>query len=72
MSSDETKNKKTLELSHIPIVLKALGAGVQAALAEHKRLQQSVIVWKDGKVVEVPPDEIPEFEPEKENTSEKV
>ena len=64
MLSDESKTKKTLELSHIPIVLKALGAGVQAALAEHKRLQQSVVVWKDGKVVEIPPDEIPDFSEE--------
>ncbi len=64
MLSDESKTKKTLELSHIPIVLKALGAGVQAALAEHKRLQQSVVVWKDGKVVEVPPEEIPDFKDE--------
>ena len=71
MLSDERESKKTLELSHIPIVLKALGAGVQAALAEHKRLQQSVVVWKDGQVVEVPPEEIPEF-PEKEKTTEKV
>lgn len=61
MLSDESKTKKTLELGHIPIVLKALGAGVQAALAEHKRLQQSVVVWKDGKVVEIPPDEIPDY-----------
>jgi hypothetical protein len=65
MLSDEQEPKKTLELSHIPIILKALGAGVQAALAEHKRLQQSVVIWKDGKVVEVPADEIPDYVQEK-------
>lgn len=68
MSSDESKPKKPFELSHLPIVLKAFKAGVEAALAEHKRHDQSVVVWRDGKVVEVPPEEIPDFQEEKRDT----
>ena len=68
MSSDESKPKKPFELSHLPVVLKAFKAGVEAALAEHKRHDQSVVVWRDGKVVEVPPEEIPDFQEEKRDT----
>jgi hypothetical protein len=41
-----------------------LQAAVQQALAVHKKLGHRIVVWKDGKVVIVPPDEIvisPEF-----------
>ena len=65
MSSDESNQpKKSFELSHLPIVLKAFQAGVQAALTDHKRRQESVVVWRDGKVVEVEPEDIPDFMPE--------
>ena len=67
MSSDESKPKKPFELSHLPIVLKAFKAGVEAALADHKRHDQSVVVWRDGKVVEVPPEEIPDFDQEEQD-----
>jgi hypothetical protein len=32
---------------------------IALALAKHKRLGESIAVWKDGKVVVVPPEEIP-------------
>ena len=32
--------------------------GVQRALAEHKRLGQSIVVERDGQIVEIPPEEI--------------
>jgi hypothetical protein len=35
-----------------------LQAGVQQALSIHKRLGNPIAVWKDGKVVIVPPEEI--------------
>jgi hypothetical protein len=41
-----------------------LQAGVRQALSVHKRLGNSIAIWKDGKVVIVPPEEIfisPEF-----------
>ena len=36
----------------------ALRRGVQDALRRHKLLGQSVVVWKDGKVVRLRPEEI--------------
>ena len=32
--------------------------GVSKALERHKKLGQSIVVWKDGKIVEIPPEEI--------------
>ena len=31
---------------------------VAKALAEHKRKGQSIFIWRDGQIVEVPPEEI--------------
>ena len=43
----------------LPRILAALNSAVQEALARHKRAGQSVAIWRDGRVVVVPPDEIP-------------
>jgi hypothetical protein len=43
---------------------RVLQAAVQEALAVHKKLGHRIVVWKDGEVVIVPPEEIvisPEF-----------
>lgn len=32
--------------------------GVSIALDRHKKLGQSIVIWKDGKVVEIPAEEI--------------
>jgi len=39
---------------------RALKRGVREALRRHKKLGNSIIVWRDGKVVELPPEEIPD------------
>ena len=36
----------------------AMRRGVREALLRHKRLGESIAVWRDGRVVIVPPDEI--------------
>jgi len=36
----------------------AIQAGVAKALAEHKRAGRSIAIWKDGKVVIIPPEKI--------------
>lgn len=36
-----------------------LQVAVQEALAVHKKLGHSIVVWRDGKVAIVPPEEIP-------------
>lgn len=40
-------------------VAAALRKGVHDALVRHKKLGQPVVVWRDGKVVWIPPEEIP-------------
>jgi hypothetical protein len=59
MTPPADKKKPPFDLTRLAIELKSAGEGVRAALAEHKRRRQSVVVWEDGKVVELPPDEIP-------------
>ena len=41
--------------------------GAAQAQAEHKRAGRSIFVWKDGQVVEVPPEEIQVQEKEEES-----
>jgi hypothetical protein len=41
-----------------PRVQKALRDAVQKAIRFHKLMGQPIVVWKDGKVVEIPPEEI--------------
>jgi len=33
--------------------------GVARALEEHRRAGRSIVVWKDGKIVRIPPEQIP-------------
>jgi hypothetical protein len=40
-------------------VTDALTRGIRQAMAVHKRLGHSVVVWRDGKVVWLPAEEIP-------------
>lgn len=42
----------------------AMRRGVREALLRHKRLGESIAVWRDGQVVIVPPEEIVVDEPE--------
>lgn len=45
-------------------VLGALRRGVRRALWRHKQLGQSIVVWRDGGVVEIPANEIEVEAPE--------
>jgi hypothetical protein len=36
----------------------ALKEAVADAIAEHKRMGRPIAIWRDGKVVKIPPDEI--------------
>lgn len=46
------------ELSFGRRLEKAMQLGVAKAIAEHKAAGRSIAVWKNGKVVVVPPEEI--------------
>jgi hypothetical protein len=43
------------------LIDKALEEAAHQALRMHKRLGNPVVIWRDGKVVWVPPEEIPDF-----------
>jgi hypothetical protein len=45
-------------LADEPRVEKALQDAVQSAIRFHKLMGRPIIVWQDGKVVEIPPEEI--------------
>ena len=45
-------------------VMAAMDRGVQRALWRHKQLGQSIVVWRDGRVVEIPAEEIDVEPPE--------
>lgn len=45
----------------IPRILHALRQAVREALLDHKRAGNSVAVWRDGRVVWIPPEEIPDW-----------
>ncbi len=40
----------------------AVRRGVARALAEHKRAGRSVVIMRDGVIVELSPDEIPDYD----------
>ena len=45
----------------VPLRIKpemALKEAVAEAIAEHKRRGEPIVVWRNGKVISVPPDEI--------------
>jgi hypothetical protein len=44
--------------AHAGDIEKILRRAVNQALLKHKRLGNSIAIWKDGKVVIVPPEEI--------------
>jgi hypothetical protein len=60
-----TKRNKAHEwLTDTEAMEKAMGEAIQDALREHKLLGYPIVVWKDGKVTWIPPEEI-ELESEK-------
>ena len=62
--------KRTEEkLADIPLEIRAEEALVKAvakAIAEHKRAGHPIVVWRDGRVVKIPADQIEIREPEAE------
>lgn len=64
--TDATESELTPadRVDDIPRILRALRQAVQEALQRHKRAGNPVAVWRDGRVVWIPPEEIPEWLPE--------
>jgi hypothetical protein len=48
-------------LKDLPLDIRAemaLKEAVALAIAEHKKMGHPIVVWRDGKVVKIPPEEI--------------
>jgi hypothetical protein len=53
--------KKDKNLSKVPLAIRAeeaLKEAVAEAIADHKRAGHPIVIWRHGKVVHVPPDQI--------------
>jgi len=48
------------------LIEEALNAAVREAVLRHKQLGLPVVVWRDGKTVWIPPEEIPWPDPSQE------
>lgn len=46
-------------IDDVPRILHAMRQGVRQALARHRALGHPIVVWRDGRVVWIPADEIP-------------
>jgi hypothetical protein len=64
----ETRNKLEEFFSNTPALEAAARDAVREAVRRHKLLGESIVIWRDGKVVVVPPEEI-EVEPVEKNGS---
>lgn len=57
MKSGEPKDLRSIMLE-TDLVERALHEAVVGAMVRHKRLGTPIVVWRDGKVVWIPPEEI--------------
>jgi hypothetical protein len=58
---NKAKNKVREDVRDLPLKIKAemaLKEAVAETIAEHKRRGNSIALWRDGKVVVIPPEEI--------------
>lgn len=60
-------------MSDQPLLSSLVNEGVKTAIAQaierHRRLGESIAVWRDGQVVIIPADQIPPLEPEQDSSS---
>jgi hypothetical protein len=52
-------------LANDALIEKALQRAARQALRQHRLLGVPIATWRDGRVVVIPPEEIPEFPEEK-------
>ena len=55
----DDRNKNTLKSSDSgPVIAQAMNAAVRDAVLQHKQKGLPIVVWRDGKVAWIPPEEI--------------
>ena len=57
--TEAARRTQQIDFENDDEVDKSLGNAVRDALREHKRKGQSVVVWQDGKIVTLAPEDIP-------------
>lgn len=62
MNSDQENRIAEIFRAGTPI-LEAVRRAVQIAIWKHKQLGQPIVIWRDGKVVWIPPEEIDAVDP---------
>jgi hypothetical protein len=55
---------RDLDRLHGDEIVEAMGRAVREAIWRHKQLGESIVVWRDGRIVTVPPEEIEVERPE--------
>lgn len=58
MTQSHSNDKVSEILNNNQAVTKAIQAGITDSLRKHKLLGNPICVWRDGKVVWIPPNEI--------------
>jgi hypothetical protein len=59
MKSSPKDRPPVERVDDVNLALHAMRQGVREALARHRKLGNPVAVWRDGRVVWIPADEIP-------------
>lgn len=59
IDTEAAPKSRQIDFGNDEAVGHALGTAVRDALRKHKRLGQSIVIWQDGKVVWVAPEDIP-------------
>ena len=60
MTNAERELTPAERVDDIPRILRALRQAVQEALRQHKLAGNPVAVWREGQVVWIPPEDIPD------------
>ena len=59
MPAHESQPTPIERVQDVPRILRAMREAVREALLRHKLLGHPVVVWRDGRVILVQPDDIP-------------
>jgi len=57
--NDAANNELSRLSPEAQVALIAAREAVSRAIERHRRMGESIVIWRDGKVVIVPPEEIP-------------
>ena len=58
MAEEKYRDKIEEAFSNPEIITRAMVQGVREALLKHKQACNSIVIWKDGKIVWLKPEEI--------------